>query len=194
MMIYYCTTFCAGLQCFLKKSRKNLFKRGFLWYNRGMTRGKGENHLKNLTPRMRFVAFHGIIVLLLCLIPLYRWIYDSLPDWLVGCFLHDRLFLYCPVCGGTRAVLALLRLDVVAALRYNAYVTLLCVLFVVGDAWAWIRFFQKKEPTVRVGGRVWIALSVLLVGYFLVRNYLMVAHGIDPTGDLVAFWNVLLRS
>ena len=37
----------------------------------------------------------------------------------IGCLFHEITGLQCPGCGNSRAALALLRLDVVGALRYN---------------------------------------------------------------------------
>ena len=47
------------------------------------------------------------------------------PNGYYDCFLNDVLHLYCPLCGGTRAVLALLRLDIPTAFCYNPGVFLL---------------------------------------------------------------------
>jgi hypothetical protein len=37
----------------------------------------------------------------------------------------------------------------------------------------------------------WIAACVALVAYFILRNLLMIVFGIDPTGDLVYFWDAM---
>lgn len=144
-----------------------------------------------MKPRIRhpiFVFCHLIAVLGLLLIPLYRLLIGFLPSHLSGCMLHDYLFLYCPVCGGTRAVEALLHLDLIAALRWNAYVTLLILFALILDLIAWVRYARRETPLLRIPTWGWIAFASSLVVYFILRNYLMIVHGIDSTGDLGAFW------
>ena len=140
----------------------------------------------------KFLLVHLILLVCVCLFPLYRMVTSALPQIFSGCFLHDRLFLYCPMCGGTRAVNALLHLDILSALRYNAIVAITLPTLLAVDVVLWIRFFQKKEPLIRYVHWVWIVFSVALVLFFLLRNYLMIVHGVDTIGDLVAFWDVLM--
>lgn len=108
-----------------------------------------------------------------------------------GCLLHDLLFLYCPFCGGTRAVGALLRADLLAALRYNALAVVGILAFLVLEGIAWVSFLRKKEPPVRIGKRFFIACVVVTVVFFIGRNLLMIVFGIDPVGDLGGIWNII---
>ncbi len=147
--------------------------------------------MNELWKRRLFWICHGGILLCILLFPLYRYLTDLLPPLLTGCVLHNRLFLYCPVCGGTRAVEALLRLDLLGALRMNAFVTLGILTAVAIDAWAWIRFFQKKSPYFCINPWFWVVMAVSLVGYTVLRNLLMVVWGVDPTGDLGCFWQMM---
>lgn len=140
-----------------------------------------------------FLLGHLIALIGVLMLPVYRQLTDCLPSNLSGCALHDYLFIYCPVCGGTRAVEAILRLNFVAAFQWNAYVTLLVLLILSLDVIAWIRYARKKEPLLRIPAWGWIAFVLSLIGYFILRNYLMIAHGIDPTGDLGAFWKVVFK-
>ncbi len=147
----------------------------------------------NETKRRRaFLWCHAALLLCIPLFLLYRLAVGLLPTGMSGCFLHDFLFLYCPVCGGTRAVSALLRLDLLAAFGYNAFVVLLVFLFLIGDGIAWVRFLRHKSPYFRVPALCWVVLAVSLVLFWILRNYLMIAYGIDPTGDLGPLWRALL--
>ena len=135
----------------------------------------------------RFLTVHLGAAAALALFPLYRWMMASVlsPS---GCFLHDYLFLYCAFCGGTRSLEALIGADVVAAFRYNALVPCLVLLTLVLDVIALIRLLRGEKKLLVLPKRSWIALVGLLVGYALLRNYLMIAEGYDPLGDLGAFW------
>jgi len=139
-----------------------------------------------------FLLGHLIVLLGGLLLPVYRYLIELLPAHLSGCALHDYLFLYCPVCGGTRAVEAIFHLDFMGAIRWNAYVTLLILSGIVFDVIAWVRYARRKTPLLQIPSWGWIVLASSLIGYFILRNYLMIVHGIDPTGDLGAFWAAVM--
>ena len=137
-----------------------------------------------------FLAMHGAVIIGILLLPLSMKLASRLSALFGECILH-RFFIYCPLCGGTRAVAALTRFDLAAAWNYNAFVVILCAFAIVADVWAWVRYFQKKEPLIILPQWSWIAFCVLLVAYFILRNCLMIFFGIDPTGDLVYFWDAI---
>ena len=89
-----------------------------------------------------YLWLHAGLVAALLLFPLYRALTDHMTALFSGCFLHDHLYLYCPACGGTRALAALLRLDVVSALRFNPFLVLVAVLAVAFDVWALVRLLR----------------------------------------------------
>ena len=137
-----------------------------------------------------FLALHGVAILAALFLPLYIKVANWLGGVFGGCLMH-RFFIYCPLCGGTRAIAALTRFDFVSAWNYNAFVVLLCFVILALDVWAWVRYFQKKEPLIILPQWSWITFCVLLVTYFILRNVLMIFFGIDPTGDLVYFWDAV---
>ena len=137
-----------------------------------------------------FLAMHGVAILGVLLLPLYMTLTSWLSKIFGDCLMH-RFFIYCPLCGGTRALGALIRFDLVAALNYNAFVVLLCVVALALDVWAWVRYFQKKEPLILLPNWSWIVFCAVLVTYFILRNVLMIFFGIDPTGDLGFFWEAM---
>lgn len=130
-------------------------------------------------------------VLALASVLLFRRVVSSASVLLhpfVGCFLHDFLHLYCPFCGGTRAVSALLRLDLLAAFRYNAFVCVFAFCVVVWDLMTLIRMLRKQVKWWSVPHWSWIALVIFFCAFFVLRNLLMIFCGYDPTGDLGIFW------
>ena len=140
-----------------------------------------------------YLLIHAGVLLLILLFPVYRLIASRMPSSLTGCLIHDRFFLYCPLCGGTRAVSAILRLDFAEAFANNAFVVLLFFLVLVLDAWALIRLLRGHTNLLPLPSRVWIVLVAVMLFYALLRNYLMIAHGIDPVGDLGPIWKVLKK-
>ena len=146
-----------------------------------------------MKPKLRhpiFLYLHGAGILGILLLPLYMKLANWMGSVFGGCIMH-RFFIYCPLCGGTRAVAALLRLDFAAAWNYNAFVVVLCAIALGLDVWAWVRYFQKKEPLIIFPRWSWIAFCFVLVTYFILRNCLMIFFGIDPTGDLGYFWEAI---
>ena len=138
----------------------------------------------------RFWALNGVVLLAALFMPLYIKLANWLGSVFGGCLMH-RFFIYCPLCGGTRAIAALTRFQLLEAWNYNALVVLLSVVVLGLDVWAWIRYLQKKEPLIILPRWSWITACVLLVTYFILRNVLMIFFGIDPTGDLVYFWDAI---
>lgn len=139
--------------------------------------------------RSRFWRWQAILAGVVALFPLYGWLAPKLLDGRGGCFLHDWLSIYCPFCGGTRAVSALLRFDLVGAWRLNAWVVVLITLAIVLDVWALMRLRSGHERLLPLPNWSWIVLLILTLLFAVLRNYLMIAHGVDPTGDLGHIWN-----
>ena len=137
----------------------------------------------------RYLVVHAVILFGVLLFPVYQSFTSRLSRLVSGCVLHDFCFLYCPLCGGTRAVSALLRMDFVEALRYNAFVVVAVLAVAVMDVVAFVRLLRKKERILPLPSWSWIPFVALLVVYTVLRNYLMIAHGYDPTGDLGFIWN-----
>lgn len=88
------------------------------------------------------------------------------------CPFYSLLGLYCPACGNTRSVLALLQLDIARSLRYN--ITPLFLL-IAGGIWylemvlgLWgrrVRLLPRKEW-------FWFSVLGLFLLYYLVRNFI----------------------
>ncbi len=138
----------------------------------------------------QFLMLHAVALIGAIIFPLYMKVTSWIGNILGGCIMH-RFFIYCPMCGGTRAVAALVRFDFLAAWNYNAFVVLLAFVVLALDVWAWVRYAQKKEPLIVLPKWIWIAFVVALLTFFVLRNVLMIFFGIDPTGDLVYFWDAI---
>ena len=137
----------------------------------------------------RYVWAHVGAFAILLLFPLYTSVASKITRVFSGCLLHDYLFLYCPLCGGTRAVSMLLRLDVIGALRANPLVVCAVVLALCLDIVALVRLLQGRERLVLFSKFAWVVLLTVMIAYGVLRNYLMIAHGYDPLGDLIGFWS-----
>lgn len=100
------------------------------------------------------------------------------------CMMHDFLHLYCPACGGTRAVRAILSFDFLTALKCNPAVLLTFIYFIYYDICAFVNIIRKKEKVIRrIHPFAPISLLVVFIGFGILRNVLMVYFNIDFIGD-----------
>ena len=138
-----------------------------------------------------FLAMHAAALVIYLLLPLYWKLSGYIFKLFGGCIMKRFLFLYCPLCGGTRAVMALARLDFVAAFQHNAFVAVAFFVILILDIVAWVRLFQKKQLLIKLPNWSWVAFAVAMIAYWILRNYLLIAYSIDPTGDLGVFWKAI---
>ena len=100
------------------------------------------------------------------------------------CAFFEAFHLYCPGCGGTRSFFALLRLDIISAVKYNVAVPIAAILYIYYDIRAFVAIkkgdteYFKREKYVLI----FVAIGILLVNA-VVRNVL-IFYGIDLIGDL----------
>lgn len=111
-----------------------------------------------------------IIPVLGCLIILLRNPILSLTSYLPGCFVYKYLHLYCPGCGNTRSITALLHGDLAASLRYNPIPILMLLLTVL----AYLEYASTSfgKPIKLLPRKLWfyLVLIILMVIYFILRN------------------------
>jgi hypothetical protein len=83
------------------------------------------------------------------------------------CPFHAATGWWCPACGGTRAVDALLRADPGAAIGFNALVVI--ALPVLAYALAAVNVPALPRPR-RIPGTAWVVLAVVVGSFWLARN------------------------
>ena len=89
------------------------------------------------------------------------------------CPIFRYLHLYCPGCGATRAVAALLHLRVTEALHYNALVVLVAPLLIAYFAVAYWKAGKSEVFTwPRIPAMGLTALLVMSVAFGVLRNFL----------------------
>ena len=135
-------------------------------------------------------AAHLILLLGFFLFPLYLQATAGFFSIFSGCILHDFLHLYCPFCGGTRSLTAILHGSFGEAFRYHALVPAFFLAGILYDAVVFYRILKGKKRPARIPHPIVISVAILILvfGYGILRNILMVAFGIDPIGDLQVYW------
>ena len=135
-----------------------------------------------------FLIFHLVCLVFFALIVAGYFVFSRLREGgypVVTCPLHDLLHVYCPFCGGSRAILSLLRLDFPTAFRVNPAVLLALPVVLFYYARALVAFFRGDPFLFRIPRGWTFSLLALFGVFFLVRNVLLIAFGFDPAGDFI---------
>lgn len=96
----------------------------------------------------------------------------ELFNYLPACLFYNRYHLYCPGCGNTRSVTALLGGDVGSALRYNITPVIVFILCVC--AYLELAFYSFSRP-IRIlprNDRFYLIGSIILIIYLVIRNFI----------------------
>lgn len=87
-----------------------------------------------------------------------------------GCMLYEQTGLFCPACGGTRALEALLRGDLLGALGYNLLILLLPLFLYAGYVITEMVIKKKSVNDLVVSPFIiWFTLIIVIL-YFILRN------------------------
>lgn len=105
---------------------------------------------------------------------LAEWV-KEIASLLPECMFHRVTGLYCPGCGGTRAVLAFLRGNFVASFCYHPLVPYTAVLCVYGILYFLFQKIRHKKTPLhhRKFWWLWGAL-ILLFGNFIFKNAILI--------------------
>lgn len=101
------------------------------------------------------------------------------------CILHLLTGYYCPGCGGTRAVLSLLKAKPLQSFIYHPFVlygAVICSWFMVSQT-----VERVSRGRIRIGMHfreiyLWIALGIILVN-FLIKNLALLVWNVDLLGQ-----------
>lgn len=113
-----------------------------------------------------------VLVIYKCLILRYfgKWIF---------CMASDVIGYYCPGCGGTRAIYALIKGDVIHALWYHPLVPYCAFIYLGYLITNWLEWFEVKfiKGWKFHNWYIWVGLSILGIN-FIVKNILRLRYGI----------------
>lgn len=103
------------------------------------------------------------------------------------CFFKEVTHLYCPGCGGTRSVIALLHLDIKRAFLCNPTVVYVAIMFL----WCMLgtviwKLTGKKIKAMQP--QLWMLILgvVLFFGFAIIRNIMVYKFGYDYLGDFLS--------
>lgn len=104
----------------------------------------------------------------------WKWLFQ------MPCLFHELTGLYCPGCGGTRAVRYLLQGEFWMSFRYHPFVLYgVCVIAVEAVSFAAAKILRRPEVYVgRESLFLYVGLAIVLVNW-IVKNLCLVVFGID---------------
>lgn len=101
-------------------------------------------------------------------------------EWGIPCIFHLVTGVYCPGCGGTRAVKAFLRGNFADSFRYHPLIVY-TVLVVVLEAVTWALAKVLRRPGLHIRHYDWfvyLGIAIIFINWFW-KDYMLLARGID---------------
>lgn len=101
-----------------------------------------------------------------------------------NCSIRNKYSIYCPGCGGTRALLALIDGKILTSLYYNPLV--ICIIFdiVFSIITVYIeKFSYNKSRFMQYRITIKIINLIVILLLFVVRNILLIYFDVDLLGD-----------
>jgi hypothetical protein len=132
-----------------------------------------------------WLLYNGALLLLAAGVALYLFLLRG-AELPFRCLFAAKAHLYCPGCGCTRALEALLSLNVAASLSANPMA--LCLLLTLLYYEVMLTRLLKRDCRARVSQLPAVLFAYALLGFFLLRNLLLICWHIDPLGDLIQYW------
>lgn len=87
----------------------------------------------------------------------------------IGCPLNKIFGIDCAGCGVTRMCLAILRFDFYQAFRFNPFVFVLMIVFVLYLLYVIICIIFKKKY-LKIGFKTFLVIIILFIGFGILRN------------------------
>ena len=113
---------------------------------------------------------------------LHNFLKELFSDFSAPCYFRTHWKLYCPGCGGTRALFALMHGNLRQSLKYNPVTLLFLLDVLVTTILSLIEKKNSKYSTSRFRLILNITLLIFIVVFSVLRNYLLYT-GIDVLGD-----------
>lgn len=126
------------------------------------------------------IAAGGVLLVLFICLLLQQ--YGILPRY--DCLMHELFHIYCPGCGGTRAIMALLAGDVLKSLVCNPAVVVGLILVLYYEVGVIVTLIRRNGKYYFLR-KLWLIYGYLgmIIVYGVVRDYLLVSGICDLLGD-----------
>lgn len=147
------------------------------------SKGWGEGVLNKR--RNIFIIFIAVNAGLLVISVAYAVLFTFFPA-LFECRFKELFHLYCPGCGGSRAVISLLSLDIVGSfIKFPPLYVAIAAVAELDVRFLLALLRNDPAPVKSYRPTMFIVFAAVLILHFFLRNFLLLRFGIDPLGDLI---------
>ncbi len=112
--------------------------------------------------------------------------YESVSrgEELITCHFKESFHLYCPGCGGSRSLVALMRFDIIGSFILFPALPITVIILTCLYIRVFLSFIKNDEKYIS-GFRLnsLIIIPIVIILFFFLRNILLIFFGIDPVGD-----------
>lgn len=98
-----------------------------------MNKKYGISNIRQISRNCYYIGLGIGVIGILCILIIFA-MHIPVAEKFPGCFLYTATGVYCPGCGGTRAVYALLRGDIIKSLYYHPFVVYAAVYYILYEA------------------------------------------------------------
>ena len=104
----------------------------------------------------------------------------------ISCIVQKTLSIYCPGCGGSRSLRALLSFDFVKSFVLYPPILISAVAVLDYDVRLFVAIIKKKASLLTsYKFKIFLIIPISIILTFLIRNLLLLGFGIDTVGDLI---------
>lgn len=103
------------------------------------------------------------------------------------CFFKNYFSLYCPGCGGSRVLHALLRLKILKSIKLYPPLIISLIPILAYDVRLSLFLIKRDEKYIKNFRFLsFLIIPAAVILFFFFRNILLLCFGIDPIGDIIA--------
>ena len=104
----------------------------------------------------------------------------------IKCVVQQTLHIYCPGCGGSRSLRALLSFDFLKSFTLYPPILISAVAVLDYDVRLLVALLKKKASLISsYKFKIFLIIPISIILTFLVRNLLLLGFGIDTVGDII---------
>ena len=122
---------------------------------------------------MKKRIFNIVLILIICLVIFLGYFYlNNKYGFSINCAFYELTGYYCPGCGITRCLFAILRLKIYDAFMYNQLVFILLPFLGCFIGYRiYLYIFDKDDKIIcKIPNYLWIMLLIVIIGFGILRN------------------------
>ncbi len=116
-----------------------------------------------------FLIFLNLPIVIISFI--YNFFFEG--GFIVECVFQKTFGLYCPGCGGSRALNALLRFDFPESFIYYPPIILCALLILITDLQLAVFLIKKDKKYIKINGKIFLIIPPAIILNFIIKNLLL---------------------